>query len=180
MWLPDDGRLLWQYGELANAAGDIRTASEALHQAVYTYRLSTRELKDRRVALLEAAAWRDLLDRFRTADKQPDPEQQAAWVLRSIGAACQPPSLSWDPVPQATIMASLPRRAGDIDVADLFGGSGTETDSTPVNPFANMGAKGWAAITVGAAIILLLLLLQVREQWRRRRGTSPPIHPSNV
>ena len=53
--LPDDGRLLWLFGELANAQGDVKTAYEALDQAVNVFRFSTPELKERRALLKEAA-----------------------------------------------------------------------------------------------------------------------------
>ncbi len=49
--LPEDARLHWLLGELANAGGDVRGAYRAMDLAVNDFRLSTPELKERRLAL---------------------------------------------------------------------------------------------------------------------------------
>jgi hypothetical protein len=55
LWLPADGRLLWQLGELANAHGDVRTAAAILDGCVTELALGDPVLRRHR-ALLRAAA----------------------------------------------------------------------------------------------------------------------------
>src|SRR5262249_1638240 len=45
LWLPADGRLLWQLGELANAYGDVRTAAAMLDGCVTAFGMSQPELR---------------------------------------------------------------------------------------------------------------------------------------
>jgi hypothetical protein len=58
LWLPEDGRLLWQLAELANATGDVKTAAAMMDGCVTQFGLSDPELRRRR-QLTRAAA--DLL-----------------------------------------------------------------------------------------------------------------------
>lgn len=46
--LPNDGRLLWQLGELANATGDVRTAANVLDGCVGEFALNGEEVRRRR------------------------------------------------------------------------------------------------------------------------------------
>ena len=55
LWLPADGRLLWQLGELANAHGDVRTAAAILDGCVTEFALNSAEVRKRR-QLYRAAA----------------------------------------------------------------------------------------------------------------------------
>jgi len=55
LWLPADGRLLWQLGELANVHGDIPTAAAILDGCVTEFALSAPDLRKRR-QLFRAAA----------------------------------------------------------------------------------------------------------------------------
>lgn len=55
MWLPADGRLLWQLGEIANAHGDVRTAANILDGCVTEFALSSPEARQRRKIYREAA-----------------------------------------------------------------------------------------------------------------------------
>ena len=48
LWLPADGRLLWQLGELANAHGDVRTAAAMLDGCVTEFNLGAADLRKRR------------------------------------------------------------------------------------------------------------------------------------
>lgn len=48
LWLPFDGRLLWQLGELANAHGDVRTAASILEGCVTEFGLRDAELRQHR------------------------------------------------------------------------------------------------------------------------------------
>jgi Flp pilus assembly protein TadD len=49
LWLPADGRLLWQLGELARAHGDVRTAAAILDGCVTEFALGAADLRKRRV-----------------------------------------------------------------------------------------------------------------------------------
>jgi hypothetical protein len=55
LWLPADGRLLWQLGELANSHGDVRTAAAILDGCVTELNLGDPELRRRRLTLRTAA-----------------------------------------------------------------------------------------------------------------------------
>ncbi|MDY3559424.1 DUF3299 domain-containing protein [Gemmata sp. JC673] len=55
LWLPADGRLLWQIGELCNALGDVRAAAAALDGCVTEFALAAPDLRKRRL-LYRAAA----------------------------------------------------------------------------------------------------------------------------
>lgn len=56
LWLPQDPRLLWQLGELANAQGDVQTAADLFETCVNQFGLSAPALRERRIAAREAAA----------------------------------------------------------------------------------------------------------------------------
>src|SRR6185295_16567000 len=51
LWLPADGRLLWQLAELANAHGDVRTAAAIMDGCVTEFAMSAPELRRRRQVL---------------------------------------------------------------------------------------------------------------------------------
>jgi hypothetical protein len=55
LWMPADGRLLWQFGELCNAAGDIRSAAAVLDGCVTEFALAAPELRARRTLYRIAA-----------------------------------------------------------------------------------------------------------------------------
>ncbi len=55
LWLPGDGRLLWQLAELANAHGDVKTAAAIMDGCVTELGMSASELRHHRL-LLRAAA----------------------------------------------------------------------------------------------------------------------------
>ncbi len=55
LWLPADGRLLWQLGELANAHGDVRAAANLLDGCVVEFALASPDLRKRRQLYREAA-----------------------------------------------------------------------------------------------------------------------------
>jgi hypothetical protein len=55
LWQPADGRLLWQFGELCNAYGDVRSAAAALDGCVSEFALAAPELRQRRRLYREAA-----------------------------------------------------------------------------------------------------------------------------
>jgi hypothetical protein len=55
LWLPADGRLIWQLAELANAYGDVRTAAAMMDGCVTQFGLSDPELRKHRQVLRAAA-----------------------------------------------------------------------------------------------------------------------------
>jgi hypothetical protein len=55
LWLPADGRLLWQLGELANAYGDVRTAANILDGCVTELGMAAPELRQHRQSYRAAA-----------------------------------------------------------------------------------------------------------------------------
>ncbi|HJZ55107.1 MAG TPA: tetratricopeptide repeat protein [Gemmataceae bacterium] len=55
LWLPADGRLLWQAGELANAYGDVRTAGAILDGCVTEFGMLSPDLRKRRPIYRAAA-----------------------------------------------------------------------------------------------------------------------------
>jgi hypothetical protein len=55
LWLPADGFLLWQLGEIANAHGDVRTAASILDGCVTEFALGSADLRQRRRIYREAA-----------------------------------------------------------------------------------------------------------------------------
>jgi len=165
LWFPDDARLLWQYAELANAAGDLKAAATAMGQAVYNFRLSTPALKERRFLLQEAVAWRDVLSRAGKDD------QQLSWLLAALGAGAPfgPAQGNASTVIEQTL--SLPRPkdllgSGMFMTAGIGGNSPSEPEA-PTNWLARLGWPGWTVIGLATLLILLLASLQMRE-WRRR------------
>jgi hypothetical protein len=65
LWLPADGRLLWQMAELANAFGDARTAAAIMDGCVTEFGMRQTELREHR-RLVRAEA--DELDRIAAAN----------------------------------------------------------------------------------------------------------------
>jgi hypothetical protein len=55
LWLPADGRLLWQLAELANAHGDVKTAAAIMDGCVTEFGLQTAELRQHRRLTRDAA-----------------------------------------------------------------------------------------------------------------------------
>lgn len=55
LWMPADGRLLWQLGEIANAHGDVFTSSRILDGCIVEFRLEGNDLRERRALYLKAA-----------------------------------------------------------------------------------------------------------------------------
>lgn len=98
LWLPADGRLLWQAGEIANAFGDVRTAASILDGCVSEFALPSAGLRKRRT-LYRAAA--DELA------KKPDHEQHrgslkfksARPLLKTLDEASLPPVAGDGPFP---------------------------------------------------------------------------------
>ncbi len=68
LWLPADGRLLWQLGELAHASGDVRTAANILDGCVSEFAMKSTTLRAHRKQYRQAA---DALE-ARNQHAQPD------------------------------------------------------------------------------------------------------------
>lgn len=81
LWLPGDGRLLWQLGELANAHGDVRTAAAILDGCVTEMGMSAPALRRRRQQLRAAA---DELARQPAGDHQQHAFAMKARSLRPL------------------------------------------------------------------------------------------------
>jgi tetratricopeptide (TPR) repeat protein len=68
LWMPADGRLLWQLGEIANATGDVRTAANILDGCVTELGMKSPDLRARRQvyrAAADAIAKREEHDKHR-------------------------------------------------------------------------------------------------------------------
>jgi tetratricopeptide (TPR) repeat protein len=55
LWLPADGRLLWQLAELANAHGDVKTAAAIMDGCVTEFNMAAAELRRHRQLTRDAA-----------------------------------------------------------------------------------------------------------------------------
>jgi hypothetical protein len=77
LWLPADGRLLWQLAELANAHGDVKTAAALMDGCVNEFALRSAELRTHR-QLVRAAA--DELGKQGVADARTQHEGHVGGV----------------------------------------------------------------------------------------------------
>jgi len=95
VWLPNDARLYWLYGELLNAKGEIRAAQHVLIQLADSWRLSNvRELMQHRTVINQAV---DALPPKKTAEpdlppmktQPPAPKSTGLWApdWRQIGGS---------------------------------------------------------------------------------------------
>ena len=81
LWLPSDGRLLWQMAELAAANGEIATAAGIMDSCVAEFGMRAPELLDHRRALRRNRA---------AADQQGDAPAESRRPLQScVGAAAR-------------------------------------------------------------------------------------------
>lgn len=162
LWLPDDGRLHWLYGELVNAQGQPRAALEAMNLAVDLFRLSAPELRQRRHQLREHVGWLNLAERLGT------PAAQRHWLARTASqslaaaAAGQP----WVCVAACDPLAKAP---------DLLAGlAGARRDSpAEAPPPFDWSQVSWPALALGGVVVCLFLFLQAREWYRRRTARRP-------
>lgn len=77
LWLPADGRLLWQLGELAHAHGDVRTAANILDGCVSEFGLGDPELRRHR------SAYRSAADELAKAATPADHQQHVGIAFKS-------------------------------------------------------------------------------------------------
>lgn len=81
LWLPADGRLLWQLAELANAHGDVRTAAAIFDGCVTEFGLGHPELRRRRQLARTAAD--ELARKADTGAEAKITHEQHAGVLKT-------------------------------------------------------------------------------------------------
>jgi hypothetical protein len=84
LWLPADGRLLWQLAELANATGDVRTAANILDGCVAEFNMASPTLRERRTRYRAAA------------DKLANVEQHTGHVGTLAFASSRPLGTTFD------------------------------------------------------------------------------------
>ena len=85
--LPNDGRLLWQLGELANAAGDVRAAANLLDGCVGEFALAGDDVRRRREVYRAAA---EALD---AANKSAEPGGVTFRAARALKRSLDPARL---------------------------------------------------------------------------------------
>lgn len=79
LWMPDDTRLYWLYGELLNAHGDVDAAKKVLGECLWARRWTAPDLKAHHRVLAEAKpASGDALELTPAARNEPKP-QPSAW-----------------------------------------------------------------------------------------------------
>jgi hypothetical protein len=115
LWLPADGRLLWQLAELANSHGDVRTAAAILDGCVIEFGLRHPDLLEHRRVLRTAVAERE---RASTTEKTEHDEEHALLfkprssrpLANKAGLAALPPidrkginSLPWELLADTTL-----------------------------------------------------------------------------
>ena len=84
LWLPADGRLLWQLAEIANATGDVRTAANILDGCVAEFGMASPNLRARRT-------------KYRAvADKLANDEQHATHAGTLVFKSSRPLGATFD------------------------------------------------------------------------------------
>lgn len=124
LWLPADGRLLWQFGELCNAFGDARAAANCLDGCVTEFALAAPDLRARRLlfrAAVEEQAKKPDHDKHRSALKvkstRPLVKAFDESLLPAI-AADKPNPLPWPVLAATTIGKGKPQFAKYLDKLD--------------------------------------------------------------
>jgi len=116
LWLPQDGRLLWQAAEMANATGDVKTAAAMMDGCVTQFGLADPEL--RRHRRLTRAAADDLAKEEAKGPHAKRPSNLKARsqrpLLAHLDQAVLPPindtgvnSLPWEVFAQTTVDAKF-------------------------------------------------------------------------
>lgn len=81
LWLPADGRLLWQLAELAGAHGDVANAAAMMEGCVVQFGMTSPELRRRRLLLRDAA---DALAKANDTAKTDHAKHSPALAFRSL------------------------------------------------------------------------------------------------
>jgi tetratricopeptide (TPR) repeat protein len=159
---PNDGRLCYLLGELANALGNLR-AAHSCFTLVDNYGLSTRELRQRRMLLSEAVTWREVVGRVGWEDAQ------VGWLFQVLGHGLQRTLPAPDAGQHAggllTLIPEPPSALPPWAIA-------ADTRPPPADLFAHFAWHHWLLAAAGGVLILLLFALQVRQAWRRRAARS--------
>lgn len=164
VWLPEDARLHWMLGELANAQGQLKAAAKAMTLAVDNFRFTHADLKLRRFTLEDAVVWSDVAQRVGTL------QQQAEWVAQSwLGP--MPVGMPGPAVPAELLaIASLCGKAKvnqEIPgLADFLGG---HKKPGPPPALFSLDQIQWYWWVIGSVVILGLVWMQIRE-WLRKLG----------
>jgi tetratricopeptide (TPR) repeat protein len=171
-WLPDDGRLYWLFGELANAEGNLAAAYDAMNDAVDLFRLSAPALKQHRLVLQEALDWRDVVDRVAAGAAMP---RLQAWVARNIfwgiASSLAPVDMSAH-MNRAIMIRPPPRGQVRLGIQMLQPDPNMTLPPPPGKPAEQLFAlesHHWFMIAGAVVLIGLLIAMQVREMRRRRR-----------
>jgi hypothetical protein len=165
LWRPHDVRLLWLYGELLNARGEIDWAYTLLNVKVREQSLWRNRELDRHIQVLKAA---DKVYKVLFVDEGGTGEnlrRQALllWQFAPRGAS---------PMPG---VAEAVHEAGGITAATYLGVAlGNQTPSAPATSgrTASMALPDWRHLTVSflTGVIVAVLGVLQWQQWRRHRS----------
>jgi hypothetical protein len=166
VWLPDDGRLIWQLGEWALVLGQKKTVLMLYNESVNSFRLSHPDLKKRRLLLQEAMHWFSLVEQVSAKGRAE------TWLVQTLGesAALGMPLTAVGP--SADWLAGLiPARTS---AADLLASAFNEKESEPTSPVAQ-GAPfvlqpwHWVLIVLGVLLALAMIVWQVQQFFQPKR-----------
>jgi tetratricopeptide (TPR) repeat protein len=167
LWFPDDARLHWQLGELANAGRDYKAAARAMEAAVYDFRLSTPDLRRHRALLQDPAMWQVYFERVNGGDIEQVEKRQRAWLTQALAAGFQGAAVP-DVGQQAVWQWRLVPRPPDPTQAEPPVPAG----SSALTALGNLDWRGWLIIAAGGLLVASLAVLQLRNFARRRARHS--------
>lgn len=125
LWLPADGRILWQLAEIAHAAGDLRTAAAMLDGCVVEFGMKSETLRKKRIAWRAAVdeldrRGHDIADRGTLAFKSSRPlartfDESRLPAINPNG----PTELPWPALAETTLgKAFTPKHLKFVDALD--------------------------------------------------------------
>jgi tetratricopeptide (TPR) repeat protein len=160
--LPDDGRLLWQFGEWCLVLGKKHLALELFNNAVDTFRLSHPSLKQHRHLLQEALLWGTFAERLGGGKAEP-------WIARALGQGMVQ-LLAIDGLAGPLVALA---DVGSVRPESPFGGNlFDQLDSEPAGKPFVLQPWHWALIGLGIVLALLMLIWQVQQFFRPRRAVA--------
>lgn len=166
LWMPDDARLLWQFGELAAVMGDKKAAYKAFDICVGNFRMSHPDLKQKRVILQQWQVWFDFTSaRFKKIeDAGPVLARVVGQNFASIG------NTGYQSI--ITSVADLVPATSVEDLLAKFNNPGGEAAFNPneIGQVFEFKPWYWIPISIGTIIILLLLVMQVKGSLKRLRS----------
>jgi len=164
VWLPDDGRLLWQFGEWGLVLGKKAVALEVFNSAVDTFRLSHPALKQHRQRLQESLHWGTLAERLGGDGKEQKAEQ---WVIRILGESLAQASPGAGPAGTLQLLKDCVVEAEKPNLGALFDQPNAAEPTG--KPFV-LQPWHWVLIIGGAVLAVLLVLWQIQQLFRPRRA----------